>query len=158
MEIKYGKKQPIGTTFKKENIYLGTLVKNNNCLEELAKDRTDILSDDYFKSLPDNILEALFASVIPEIETEEIDIFYKDETGYTYFNNFGILTLKGDNSDGKGILKNIVPVWDYYNEEDIFEVMANDQYFMIGTSNINPLMAYDNDYNKDITNKSRIKK
>ena len=112
MEI--SKEQKIGTHFKKENIFLATVVSVSNVF----------------------------------LSSEQFDIFYKDDRGYTRFVEEGPETFVGDNSDGKGIVRNVVPIWEYYSKEQVFECMLNNEFMAICVLDIEPLYKYNNDYNK----------
>ena len=111
----------VGNYFKKENIFLATVSKVNMCTEEAKK----------------NI-----------ITSEQFDVFYKDERGYTRYEKEGTETFAGDNSDGKGFIKNIVSIWKYYSEDQVKEVLVNDNFMAIATTIVAPMYMYNNHYNK----------
>jgi len=71
--------QNIGTTFKKENIFLATIQKSikDSKLKEIMR---EVKGDEEVKS---GILDKLIHSEI--VESVEADLFYKDENGYTRF-------------------------------------------------------------------------
>ena len=120
--------QKIGTHFKKENIFLATV------------------SEKMDSKVPENLM-ALFVDV-GFITSEQVDIFYKDDTGYTRFVEEGPETFAGDNSDGKGIVRNVVSIWNYYSEEQVTECMLNNEFMVICVSDMAPLYKYNEDYNK----------
>lgn len=65
------------------------------------------------KSKVSNKIPGFFLSFLVDkgaLNTEQFDIFYKDETGYTRFVEEGPETFVGDNSDGKGFISNVVPI------------------------------------------------
>ena len=136
--------RPIGNSFKKENIYLGTVTVNPNTLFEELKKQIGDVSEEILKDLIDNGI----------ITKCEYDIFYKDENGYTFFTEDGPETIKGDNSDSKGYIKNVVSVWDYYKEDELFEGVINNHTIIIATER-EPLNRYNEDYNVDETNKRK---
>ena len=132
-------RQKIGTHFKKENIFLATVSASNTNAEEILKSK-----------LGGKVTEKLIASFVEKgiISSELFDVFYKDDTGYTRFAEEGPETFAGDNSDGKGIIRNVVSVWDYYSEEQIFEYMVDNQFMAICLLDMEPLYKYNEDYNK----------
>lgn len=147
-------KNPIGTTFKKENIFLATVkfpIESNELNVSLKKHGCDVSTTPDGKKLIE-----IFKGAIKRLE---IDIFYKDEKGYTRFLMEGNETFAGDGSDGKGILFNIVSAWDYYLENELCE-MVNDKGEPVIADKLkddenNPLRRYDYDYNlKCITKKN----
>lgn len=145
--------QNIGTTFKKENIVLATLIVSPTGTEAKMK---AVLGD---KISEDNLMEKEFFEKMIEsqiITLEEPDIFYKDENGYTRFDEGGLETFVGDGSDGKGLIKNVVSVWDYYSEDELKEAEANDSFIIIGVTTREPLKKYNDDYNKWINKKEVV--
>lgn len=78
---------------------------------------------------------------------EEFDIFVKSSDGYTRFVEEGPETFKGDNSDGKGMVKNIVPVTEFYTVEQIKESKYNDGTPFLIVTDIEPLNDYNKKYN-----------
>ncbi len=100
--------------------------------------------------LDGKLTEELMASFADKgiISSEEFDVFYKDDRGYTRFLEEGPETFAGDNSDGKGIIRNVVSVWEYYSEEQIFECMLNNSFMAICVWDMEPLYKYNEDYNK----------
>ena len=58
----------------------------------------------------------------------------------------------GDNSDGRGYIKNVVSAWDYCSEEELFEGIINGEFWSI-LDNSNGLEKYNEDYNKDYDKK-----
>ncbi len=134
--------QKIGTNFKKENVFLATLVESKVSTKETLKGAFGAMASKKEKD---------FLSVLVEngaLSSEEYDLFYKDEKGYTRFVDGKPETIAGDNSDGKGVIKNIVPFWEYYSEEQIEEVVADGKYKVICVTDIAPLQKYTEDYNK----------
>ena len=133
----FGNENAIGNYFKKENIYLCTVTDYNDpsLLDELKQK---------YVFIPKKTLEFFLNNGI--ISSEQYDIFYKTEEGYTRFLEEGYETFKGDNSDGKGFVENIIPVWDYFKEDELFEIMINGK-IMIGSTTIEPLEKYNEDYN-----------
>ena len=128
-------RQQIGTHFKKENIFLATIT--------LGSQETQDLLDASGKA-PDSIA---FFCKNGFLSIEEPDLFYKDENGYTRFVEEGPETFVGDNSDGKGFIRNIVPIWEYFSEEQVFETMLNNEFMAICCSTVEPLNKYNHDYN-----------
>lgn len=135
-------KQKIGTHFKKENIFLATVSSSNADTKETLKSK---MSD-----MDSKIPKVLMALLVDKnfISSEQFDVFYKDDTGYTRFVEEGPETFAGDNSDGKGIVRNVVPIWEYYSEEQVFECMLNNKFMAICVSDMDPLYKYNEDYNK----------
>lgn len=113
-------KNPIGTTFKKENIFLATFdcPIDKKELDAILKRRGIDLSE--YPKMVKAILGKFSTCTM-----QEYDIFYKDEKGYTRFLLEGNETFAGDGSDGKGKLYNIVSVWKYYGEDELSEVENN---------------------------------
>lgn len=137
MEV--SKQQKIGTNFKKENIFLATvLVNNSNTKEILKSKKNDKVSEDLMMAFVDKGF----------ISSEEYDVFYKDDKGYTRFLESGSETFVGDNSDGKGVIRNVVSIWEYYLENQVIECMLNDEFMTICILDLDPLYKYNNDYNK----------
>lgn len=134
--------QNIGTTFKKENIFLATIQKSieDSKLEQVMR---EVKGDEEVKS---GILDKLIHSEI--VESVEADLFYKDEKGYTRFSmEEPPETFVGDNTDGKGFLRNIVSVWSYYSEEEVKEVLLDDSFTIIAVTNFEPIIKYHEDFN-----------
>ena len=140
--MRVSNKQKIGTHFKKENIFLATVSSSNADNKETLKSK---MSD-----IDSKIPEVLMALLVDKnfISSEQYDVFYKDDTGYTRFVEEGPETFAGDNSDGKGIVQNVVSIWEYYSEEQVFECMLNNKFMAICVSDMNPLYKYNEDYNK----------
>lgn len=137
--MKVSNQQKIGTYFKKENIFIATVSASNTDTKEILKSKTDGKGP-----------EELMALLVDKgyISSEQFDIFYKDDKGYTRFLEEGPETFAGDNSDGKGIVRNVVPIWEYYSEEEVFECMLNNEFMAICVLDIEPLYKYNDDYNK----------
>ena len=130
---------PIGSHFKKENIYLGTLKCSTEDVLKMIKEKIGQNMSDIF------LMDLINLGVIT---TEQCDIFYKDEKGYTrFFKDRHIETIKGDNSDGKGTIENIISIWDYYLEEEVIEIITGDNSFAIVVLNCEPMEDYNYDYN-----------
>ena len=139
--------QKIGTHFQKENIFLATVSKNDVDAKEILKSK--------MAGIGSNVPEALMAVLVDKgtirgiISSEQqFDVFYKDDTGYTRFVEEGPETFAGDNSDGKGIISNIVSIWEYYSEEQVTECMVNNDFWVICVSDMDPIYKYNEDYNK----------
>lgn len=130
--------KPIGNLFKKENIFLATVNSNKIVSKQVLKEKK-------MKYIPKIFIDKLVDSGI--ISFQEFDIFYLGENGYTRFTNEGPETFKGDDSDGKGLIDNVVSAWEYYNEEELREEKINDSFFAIVATTIEPLKKYNNDYN-----------
>ena len=123
----------IGNHFKKENVYLCTFIGG------------EVNIPDYFsKVIPSDLLDCFVNNSI--ITSENYDIFYLDENGFTRFVEEGTETFKGDNSDGKGNFINIVSAWDYFKDDELFEADVNG-FKMIVADNVEPLDRYNEDYN-----------
>ena len=129
-------KSAIGNHFKKENIYLGTIKGGKQSLSPELKAN--------FKNIPEELLELLLKSGI--LSTQEFDVFYKSEIGYTRFLEEGCETFKGDNSDGKGFIENVVPAWEYFKEDELIEGIVNGNLIIIAKA-IEPFERYNEDYN-----------
>lgn len=131
--------QAVGTHFKKENIFLATLFPNEEYSLNVLKDTKS------YKDMSESMLKECIKLGI--IQCNEVDIFYKDETGYTRYLGEGPETYAGDNSDGRGYIKNVVSVWDYYSEGELFEAMIDGK-FMAIVNDGDGLDRYNDDYNK----------
>ena len=142
MEFKITSHQKIGTNFKKENVFLATIVENAADTKESLKTEFDTMDSKEKKDFLSLLIQK------GTLSSEEVDLFYKDEKGYTRFVDGKPETIAGDNSDGKGVIKNIVPFWEYYSEEQIEEVVADGKYNVICVTDIAPLQKYTEDYNK----------
>lgn len=139
-------RNPIGTTFKKENIFLATV----DCPMEMEEVDT-ILKNGGCDLSAISEGENLLGLVTGAFTRQKFDIFYKDENGYTRFFMEGNETFVGDGSDGKGKLYNIVSAWDYFREDELSE-MENDKgepaiCDEAGENEDNPLYKYNMDYN-----------
>lgn len=137
--MKVSNQQKIGTHFKKENIFLATVSASNADTKEMIKSNAD-------GKVPEDLLDLLVNKGC--ISTEQFDVFYKDDTGYTRFVEDGPETFAGDNSDGKGIIRNVVSIWEYYSEEQVSECMLNNEFMAICVLDMDPLYKYTNDYKK----------
>lgn len=129
----------IGTHFKKENVFLATMV----CGEEYkgTLSRNDIGEKVYQKDALDKLAKPVMYG--------QAELFYKDENGYTRFTEDGTFTLAGDNSDGKGILSNIISAWEYYTEEQVKEAIINGSHLVIMVHDTIPLYWYSKSCNKN---------
>lgn len=131
--------QEVGTHFKRENIFLATLSDNPSASKELLGQLPEDLKP---------LSELLVRKGI--IGMTEVDIFYKDENGYTCFeleeNTAISKTFAGDNSDGKGFLRNIVSIWKYYSK-GVKECQASNGVMLIAVDDNDPLDKYNEDYN-----------
>lgn len=134
--------QKIGTHFKKENIFLATVSESKVDTKETLKSKMVGVDS----KVPENLMD-LFVDV-GFITSEQVDVFYKDDTGYIRFVEEGSETFAGDNSDGKGIVRNVVSIWNYYSEEQVTECMLNNEFMVICVSDMAPLYKYNEDYNK----------
>ena len=134
--------QKIGTHFKKENIFLDTVSESKVDTKETLKSKMVGVDS----KVPENLMD-LFVDV-GFITSEQVDVFYKDDAGYTRFVEEGSETFAGDNSDGKGIVRNVVSIWNYYSEEQVTECMLNNEFMVICVSDMAPLYKYNEDYNK----------
>ncbi len=149
--------QKIGTHFKKESIFLATLSDSN--VQTVQKVLIGLLGPHIDNPRGNPRLANLAKTLSSSPLTQEMvnsgpialfgyDIFYKDENGYTRFQEEGPITYVGDNSDGRGVIKNVVSVWDYYSEDELVEVMINDSFMAILPLNREPLNQYQKDYSK----------
>lgn len=134
--------QKIGTHFKKENIFLATVSASKAETKETLK--TQMAGMD--SKVPEDLMELFVDKGF--INSEEFDVFYKDETGYTRFVEEGPEIFAGDNSDGKGIIRNIVSIWEYYSEDQVIECTINSQFLAIMVSDMAPIYKYNEDYNR----------
>jgi hypothetical protein len=139
---------PIGTKFDKNNVFLGTLISpmTGNDIKEFCEQKKpgsveEIVAEGFSESLFDKLGE------IGGMESEEFDIFYKTEEGYTRYFNDGSDTCRGDGTDGKGIIQNLVSAWDYFNEDDIEECLLENNEWILGCHRAEPLDKYNEDYN-----------
>lgn len=126
--------QKIGTHFNKENIFLATVF----CTEKNIK-----------LGLSDEVKEKILRAGVNVSDIEMFDIFYKDGDIYLRFFLEGVETYAGDNSDGMGVLRNIVSVWDYFSEDELFEEQLSDGSMAIGFTNEEALNMYNRKYNFD---------
>ena len=137
-------KNPIGTTFKKENIFLATFdcPIDKKELDAILKRRGIDLSE--YPKMVKAILGKFSTCTM-----QEYDIFYKDEKGYTRFLLEENETFAGDGSDGKGKLYNIVSVWKYYCEDELSEVENNagEPAIFDETGEKGKIEKYNRDYN-----------
>lgn len=131
--------QKIGTHFKKENIFLATVSASDTDTKEMLKSKMD-------GKVPNDLMALFVDKGI--ISSEQFDVFYKDDAGYTRFVEEGPETFAGDNSDGKGIIRNVVSIWEYYSEEQVVECMLNNEFMAICVLDMDPLYKYNDDYNK----------
>ena len=139
--MKISNKQKIGTHFKKENIFLATVSASDTDTKEMLKSKMD-------GKVPNDLLALFVDKGIISSEQEQFDVFYKDDAGYTRFVEEGPETFAGDNSDGKGIIRNVVSIWEYYSEEQVVECMLNNEFMAICVLDMEPLYKYNDDYNK----------
>ena len=99
------KRNAIGNYFKKENIYLGTIIfyDDESLLKELKKRNTHYSEFQLISFIRNRM-----------VSNQVCDIFYKVDNGYKRFLDNGSEILLGDNSDGKGFIENIVSAFDYF--------------------------------------------
>ena len=130
--VKVGRVWPIGTHFKKENIFLATVVYSEEYKRTVLR-----------RNLGEEIYQSeTFEELLKAFRDDQYELFYKDESGYTCFHTYGVDTLTADNSDGKGILKNITPVWQYYAENQLKEAMVEGCDLVIMVHDALPLHRY----------------
>ncbi len=145
----------IGATFKKENIFLATVDypmtpdEGYDFLEETGLNVFNIEEGETITVFDEPIFYNLIH--LGGFIRQEFDIFYKDENGYTRFLMEKNETFAGDGSDGKGKLYNIVSAWEYYQEEQLCEVL-NDKGEPIICNRTragwnSPIARYNKDYN-----------
>lgn len=128
---------PIGIDFNIDNIFLATIkdMPKQDTLKSLEEKDIDINDE--------NLVEVVSMGFI---STEQVDIFYRTRFGYVRYSDEGPELFVGDNSDGKGTICNIVPILDYYNEEQIGEATYGNSRIIV-VDDIEPLRKYNNDYN-----------
>ena len=131
----------IGTHFKKENVFLATIVYSDEYKRTLLRQS---MGEEIYRS-------ETFEELVRVVNNEQHDLFYKDENGYTRFTEEGTDTFAGDNSDGKGIIKNIVSAWDYYPEQEVKEAVINGEHLAIMVHDPIPLFWYSQKYSKNIS-------
>ena len=124
------------------HFFLATVSASNVDTKEMLKSRMAGMGSE----VPEDLM-ALFVDK-GSISSEQFDVFYKDDTGYTRFVEEGPETFAGDNSDGKGIVRNVVSIWEYYSEEQVTECMLNNEFMAICILDMAPLYKYNEDYNK----------
>ena len=124
--------QKIGTHFNKENIFLATV----SATEKNVK-----------MGLPEGVYETLLGVGLDPSKCKMYDIFYKEGDVYLRFFVEGVQTYVGDNSDGMGTLQNIVPVWQYFSEDELFEIQLDGGAMAISFTNREPLDKYNKEYN-----------
>ena len=131
------KRNAIGNCFKKENIYLGTIIfyDDESLLKELKK-----------RNIHYSELQLISFIRNRMVSNQVCDIFYKVDNGYKRFLDNGSEILLGDNSDGKGFIENIVSAFDYYKEDEIFETVINSEPMIVART-MKPLGKYVEDYN-----------
>ena len=133
-------KWKVGKYFKRENIYLGILTYD----EEVWFDKLREESPAHLGDCSDEDLRMLIENEI--FEDHDYGLFYKYDDHYMRF-NYDCDTLIGDNSDGLGTLTNLVPIWDYFNDDEVFETFLNGNPY-VQIDSYAPLKKYDKDYNK----------
>lgn len=129
-------KQKIGTHFKKENIFLATV----NATEKNTK---RLLSDEGLRQLK----EALEKAGTELSKTSTFDVFYKQCAVYLRFYEDGVGEYAGDDSDGMGLLTNVVSVWKYFSEDELYEAQLEDGTWIIGITDEWPGLEYYMEYN-----------
>ena len=122
----------IGTHFKKENIFLATVYATE-------KNTKSLLNAEALQTLQEALAEAGTDTMY--------DIFYKEGDVYLHFCEDGVETYVGDNSDGMGVLTNIVSVWDYFSEDELYETRLADGTVVIGVADEGPAYKYYHEYN-----------
>lgn len=134
------KRNAIGNIFKKENIYLGTIIfyDEESLLNELKKRN---------KRYSEMQLRLFIRKKM--VSNQVCDIFYKIDNGYKRFLDNGSEILLGDNSDGKGFIENIVSAFEYYKEDEIFESIINSEP-VIAVTTMKPFGKYVEDYNLEM--------
>ena len=140
----------VGTYFNKDNIVLATIV-----------DPSEITYDFFIKKFDKDIpteYKKTLSTMIDNggISTEDYDIFYMDNNGYNRYNlENGIDTIIGDNSDGKGLIINVVSAWEYFDDDDIVEGLLDDSTRILCIKNIKSLEHYNFDYNINMKNRHK---
>lgn len=128
--------QKIGTYFKKENIFLATVYATE-------KNTKRLLNAESFQALQEALAEA--GTGLSKCTT--FAVFYKEGDVYLRFYEDGMETYAGDNSDGMGILTNVVSVWDYFSEDELYETRIVDGTMVIGVTDVRPAYKYYHEYN-----------
>ena len=129
-------KQKIGTYFKKENVFLATV----NATEKNTK---RLLTDEGLQRLK----EALVEAGTELSKTSTFDVFYKQGAVYLRFYEDGVGEYAGDNSDGMGLLTNVVSAWAYFSEDELYEAQLEDGTWVIGITDEWPGHEYYMEYN-----------
>lgn len=139
---------PIGTKFDKNNVFLGTLISpmNGNAIKEFCEKKKpgsveEIVEEGFDETLFDTLGE------MGCMESEEIDVFYKTDEGYTRYLDDSADTCRGDGTDGKGIIQNLVSAWEYFKEDAISECLLENNEWILGCSESDSLKKYNADYN-----------
>lgn len=125
----------IGTHFKKENIFLATVYGTEKNFKRL-------LEGEALQNFKEILAEA--GTAIGNCTT--FDIFYKEGDVYLRFYEDGVETYVGDNSDGMGKLTNVVSVWDYFSEHELYEEKLSNGTMVIGVTNEWPAYKYYEEY------------
>lgn len=125
----------IGTNFKKENVFLATMVYSDEYKKE-------ILMRDLGKEISES---NTFEELVKVTSNEQYDVLYKSENGYIRFTEHGQDIFAGDNSDGKGIVKNLVSIWKYYPLIGVKEAVIDDKHLVIMVHDSIPLFWYSKD-------------
>ena len=130
--------QKIGTHFKKENIFLATVLASEKDAKETLKSKID-------SHIQQSLLDYFVNQGV--IAVEQVDVFYKNKKGYTRFVEEGSETFAGNGTDGKSKLNHIVPIWDYYSEDQVVEGYLDNEP-IICVTDTSPICKYNEDYNK----------
>lgn len=126
----------IGTHFKKENIFLATVYSTEKNIKRL-------LNDEALQALQEALEEA--GTKLSKCTT--FDVFYKEGDVYLRFYEDGVETYAGDNSDSMSLLTNVVSVWDYFSEDELYETRLADGTMVIGVTDEGPAYKYYHEYN-----------
>lgn len=120
MNINITEIRALGTSYKKEDIFLAMVTPSIKESKETLQDATN-------GELEEDVLDMLMR--LGAISTNQPEVVVKSKEGYIYFTDDGTkaiaVTMVGDNSDGKGYVSDVVSAWDYFNEKDFFEAKAD---------------------------------
>lgn len=126
--IKFTCMKDIGTRFKKGNTFLAVSSINKNNVIDFLKEVPGYVP--YFsKLLGVDITTDQFIQLVKEGKAEltcsPTIIVYKMPSGYLRFDSGFPELISGDGSDGQAVLSHIAPIFDYFSEDDIKEILLN---------------------------------
>ena len=96
----------------------------------------------------ENIYLGILVSHKAKESSKVPELLYKSKNGFVYFDSEP-KTIVGDGSDGNQMIYALIPIWEYYKEEQLEEVYIDNKFWAIAYNDEQGFKNYYDDY-KDV--------